>query len=72
VHDEQRLLYENEKDIVDGCIGGPDLEKFMLTKPQYPDLFPPEGEYAYPYPQRYVTEAPDPTPVRPYVNKYLG
>jgi len=38
----------------------------MISKPLYPDLNPPDNEYPYPYPERFLTDIPDPTPV--YLN----
>lgn len=43
IADEERLIDDNEKDIIDGCIGGPAFEKFHLDRPTYPDMNPPPG-----------------------------
>lgn len=68
VDDEKILIHENDKDIIDGYVNPLARDKYLATKPMYPDLEQKEGDYPYPYPQRFVTEEKDLTPVKLFVN----
>ena len=56
IDDERILIHENEKDVIDGYLNPMARDKYLATKPILPNLNPPEGDYPYPFPQRFVTE----------------
>lgn len=63
MEDENRLIHENETDVIDSYMNPALNEQYQASKGMYPNLNPPEGDYPYPYPKRMLQEDEDTTPV---------